>query len=382
MLDAARSVHPTFLVLAERDSGGGFVKHADRFVSPKHQAVVQSYYKLSQDQGTLSFDERGFPWLFGASVLFGADLTRDDVPFRLPDNLGRANPIDLSWNLAGPERHDGQDTVRYDLAGADSLAGSAWFVQGQAWPARIVLEVKDDGLAPHVRAQQTPARMDARLTSLTEGAEPMRPRDRAAGFSEDNSVARVAWNGERPPDGERYAAYTLSEADRDARLLDRPLVDWLTAAEDPRLYRGTYQEDAGPAEGTRVPNWLLQYVDASNAYYEVEVERMHVDALGQGAPRVTKSGPAEPPSDKNHGWFAAEALPEKLVPLSEGVRIVRDVFGAEGVQIFLRSFADPPGYSYFLDGGFEHDKRYTVVYNPSTGLLEQATGPVSPRAAG
>ena len=91
----------------------------------------------------------------------------------------------------------------------------------------------------------------------------------------------------------------------------------------------------------------------------------------------------EKPSSANHGWFAKDALPAQLVPLSEGVRTVKAVFGAPQVQIFLRSFAQPPGYSYFIDGGWDQgeSKRYTVVYNPETGLLEEATGPVTPRLA-
>jgi hypothetical protein len=106
-----------------------------------------------------------------------------------------------------------------------------------------------------------------------------------------------------------------------------------------------------------------------------------------GVPRIEATGPAEAPANEDHGWFDAAAVPETIVPLSEGIRIMRDVFGAQQVQVFLRSFANPPGHTYYIDGGFDGTPgeggvgRYTVVYNPNTGLIEQATGPVTPRLA-
>jgi hypothetical protein len=380
VIDGARAVHPAFRVLVERDSGGGFVTHAERFVSPRHQAVVQAYYPLSQDQGVLSFDERGFPWLFGASALFGADPARDArVGFALPDNLGRGESMVLEWVA---QAREGDEWV-FGLEGSASLAGELRIPAGSAWPTYARLELRDDALAPHVRSETPKAVLEARLASLAPGDAPLPARDRAATFGEDLGVTRLAWDGEKPPDGDAaYVPYALADAVRDAKLLDTSLAAWLSQAQEPRLYRATFQEDAGPVEGTSVPNWLLQFVDRSDIYYEVEIERVSIALVAQGVPRVVRSAPAEPPAEGNHGWFAREAVREDLVPLSEGVRIVRDVFGAQGVQIFLRSFSDPPGYSYFLDGGFEEDGgRYTVVYHPSTGFIEQATGPVSPRFA-
>ncbi len=382
VIDGARAIHDVFRVTSERNSGGGFVKQAERFVTARHEAVVQASYPLSQDQSIVAFDERGFPWLFGASVLFGADPARDaSTPFTLWDNLGRSNPINLSWDVQpGTERVDGMRTTRFDLAGTPSLTASLWLAPGSPWPVKARFVVNDAGLAPHVRTESTPFTMEARLVGVTEGTSSVQARDRSAGYSEDNLVARLDWDGEKPPDGTTSALpYRLDAAVSDAKTLDLPLSQWLAAANDPRVYRATFQEEAGPAPGTNVPSWLVQFVDASNTYYEVEIERVDVAAVNVGVPRVTRSGLAEPPADKNHGWFPANALREDLVPLDEAIRIVRDVFGAEGIQVFLRSFIDPPGYSYFIDGGFDGVGRYTVIYNPETGFIEEATGPVKPR---
>lgn len=383
-LDAARALHPTFRVTTEVAEAGVFGKRSERFVSPAHQGIVQGLYVLSQDQSVLSFDERGFPWLFGASPLFGAQLApgaRIDVP--LPDNLGRGKSFDISWEVAGEE--DG--LTRLELRG-EGANGTVWLAPGSAWPQRVALEITP-ALAPHVRSDGGyPARIDARLVDLSEGSEPVPPRDRGARFAEDALVERAPWDGEKPADGAAPPfPYPLADAVRDAKLLDRDLAAWLEAADAPILYRATYQNGSGPAQNTMSDLWLLQFVDRSESYYETQISRLSPAALPVpapapvGVPRIESSGPAKPPSDANHGWFDAASVPGEIVPLSEAVRIVQDVFGAPQVQLFLRSFADPPGYSYFIDGGFEADKRYTVVYNPNTGLLEQATGPVSPRVS-
>lgn len=385
MLDAARAIHPTFLVRTEVADGGPFDLRSERYVSPIHQGVVQGYYPLSQAQSVLSFDERGFPWLFGASALFGEDLAREpEFPVALPDNLGRGQRFAPVWRVAGEEDVDGVAATRLDLAGAPGMEGSLWMEPGSPWPLRARLALLDDSLAPHVRADGAyPATLEARRVEVVAGSGSLPPRNRGASFGEDNLVLRDLWDGEKPPDGGPGAvSYLLSEAVRDAKLLDPGLQGFLQSAEEPRLYRGTFQQEPGPAEGTRNDHWLLSFVSRDGQYYEVQVGRLTLPQLPTGVPRIEQSGPAEPPSDENHGWFARDAVPERLVTLSEGVRIVQELFGAPSVQVFLRSFSDPPGYSYFIDGGFEQDGgRYTVVYNPNTGLLEEATGPVAPRVA-
>jgi hypothetical protein len=145
-------------------------------------------------------------------------------------------------------------------------------------------------------------------------------------------------------------------------------------------------------------------VDKQETYYQVQMGRLQAangtlpappaapvplprEAPAVGVPRVESSGPAQAPASSNHGWFAQDAVPAKLVTLSQGIDVVRAVFGAKGIEIFLRSFQDPPGYQYFLDGGWDGDKgekgRYTVVYDPQKGLIQEATGHgVTPRLAG
>lgn len=385
-IDGARAVHPVVKLTTELAQAGVFDLHSERFVAPRHQSVVQAVYPLSQDQSIVSFDERGFPWLFGASALIGEEVREGArVGFELPDNLGRGATIRLAWAYAGVE--DG--LLKLDLEG-EGASGSVWLGASSPWPERVSLTVTN-ALAPHVRVQSGDSlTMDARLLSLTAGAEPMPPRDREATFAADRSAVRTAWDGEKPPDGDiTTISYPLSEATRDAKLLDKPLADWLASARSPILYRATFQEEPGEVEGSTSAHWLLQWVDEGNSYYEVQISKLFAPPLPLpppvpvGVPRIEASGPAQAPSDPNHGWFPPDAVPESVVPLSEGIRIVRDVFGAQGVQIFLRSFLDPPGHSYFLDGGFEEGGpgRYTVVYNPNTAFIEEATGPVGARLA-
>lgn len=381
VIDGARGVHEVFLVTTDVAETGVFSKRSERYVSYAHQGTIQGLYPLSQDQSVLSFDERGFPWLFGGSALFGAELSREPrVPLALPDNLGRGRTMEFAWVVDG---RDG-NLVRLALEGSDSFTGTAWMEPGVAWPARVTLTLADASFAPNVRVDGAyPATIDARRVSLTPGTEPLRPREGGAAFVEDLGVDREPWDHEAPPDGDPAAlAYALSAAIADAKLLDRALVDWLAQADDPRVYRGTYADAPGPVEGTRAPSWLIQWVDRTERYYEVEVERVRTPLLEQGVPRVNFSRPAEPPADEAHGWFAAADVPGSFVPLSEGVRVVKEVFGPPDVQIFLRSLREPAGYSYYIDGGFEVDGgRYTVVYAPNTGVIEEATGPVSVRFA-
>lgn len=383
VLDGARAVHPAFLVTTETSETGIFVKHSERYVSPEHETTVQAYYPLSQDQGIVSFDERGYPWLFGVSALFGAELVEGaEVPAEIPDNLGLGAPVALAWRVGPTVDADGAVQTRVNLVGP-GVEGEAWLEQGSPWPLRVSLTLKQAGATPLLRSDSGfPASIHATRVDVTPGGEPVPPRNRGATFGQDELVPRVAWDGEKPPDGDAgYVSYALADAVRDAKLLDRGFSTF-AAAGDARLYRGTFMEGPGPADGVRDAYWLLQFVNQDNAYYQVEIERLTPSALGVGVPRVNSSGPAEAPADPNHGWFPADALPGKLVPLSAGFDVVRDVFGAEGIQIFLRSFAQPPGYSYYLDGGWETPGgRYTVVYNPTTGFVEQATGPVSPRFA-
>lgn len=415
MLDAARLVHDTFRVTTTLAGA----KFSDVYVSPAHEGIVQAVYPLSQDQNVVSFDERGYPWLFGASALFGTPLgpgaARDVI---IPENLAapgasiviaptlpgvppiavsaqRGLKADGTWAFASQEGN----ATRFDLHDVPGVNGSVWLTASSAWPTRVHLAITSDALAPNVRVDGAlPAVMDARLVSLQPGTTLLPPRDSAATFQDDSSVKRLAWDGEKPPDGDAgYAAYTLGDAMRDAKVLDKGLRDWLAKAQDPRLYRATFKSAplnaTGPLNDTLAPYWLLQWVDQGETYYQVEMQRVDPPpppvgpapnaTSATGIPRVLSSGPVDAPKDKAHGWFPREVEPAELVPLSEGVRVMRSVFGAQGVQIFLRSFARPAGYSYFLDGGWDKGEsaRYTVVYNPSTGLLEEATGPVTARAA-
>lgn len=381
-LDGARAVHPSFRVTTQVAEAGAFVQRSERWIAPRQEAVVQSFYPLSQDQSIVAFDERGFPWLFGASALFGEEIRPGvALPFPLPDNLGRATQVVARWVPAAAGG-------RVALEGVPGMNATLWMEPGSAWPARVEIAIDSPALAPHVRSDGGyPVSMVARRVSLVTAGDPVPPRDRGASFGEDASVVRAVWDGEKPPDGEPPLEYPLAEAVAEAKLLDKPLADWLAAHDAPILYRGTFQTEAGPVEGSRQAHWLLQWVARSNEYYEVQIARVFppvaapAPAPAVGVPRVESSGPAKPPADANHGWFARASAPEEIVPLAEGIRVVREVFGAQEVQVFLRSFADPPGYSYFLDGGFEGPGRYTVVYNPNTGFMEEATGPVQPRVS-
>lgn len=384
-LDGARQVHETYRVHTRMEGA----RHAELFVLPARHAIVQSYYPLSQDQGIVAFDERSFPWLFGASALFGQELVSGaEYSLRLEDNLGAgAHAPALSWRVLGEDN----DSVKVELVGSSSIDGALWFERGSAWPVRATITIHDDGLAPQIRVDGAyPATMDARRSTITPGGESLPPRRGGFSFAPDASVSFAPWDGEKPPDGDAASVpYLLSSAVSDAKLLDKGLVDFLAASNDPRLYRATFKQGVlnasptGPIAEVSAPYWLLQFMNKAESFYEVQLERVDLPVGGRGVPRVLSSGPVDGPKDASHGWFAKTDLPEELVPLSEGMRVVRQLFGADGIQIFLRSFSDPPGYSYFLDGGWEagESSRYTVVYNPTTGFVEEATGPVTPRLA-
>lgn len=392
VIDGAHAVHPAFKVTTELAAAGVFVKHGELYVSPRHEAIVQSFYPLSQDQSIVAFDERGYPWLWGASALIGEDLAEGRVDFEVPDNLGRGATMPFAWVVRGEE----EGLTRLDLEGS-GVNASLWLGDESPWPTRVSMRLSNE-LAPHVRVQSTePVAMEARLVSLARGADSVPPRDRGATFADDASVLREPWDGEKPPGGDITAIrYPLADAVAEAKLLDKPLQDWLAAADAPILYRGTFQEEPGAVQGSTSALWLLQWVDKSDAYYEVQISKTFppnattplplptpVPLPAAGIPRIESSAPAQPPANEDHGWFDPASVPADIVPLSEGIRIVRERFDATDVQVFLRSFTDPPGYSYFLDGGFEEGGvgRYTVVYNPNTGFLEEATGPVTPKLA-
>lgn len=400
-LDAARIPHATFLVREDVSEAGGFVHHADLYVSPAHEGIVQSVYPLSGDQSIVAFDERGYPWLFGASALFGESLAPGAaIPVAIPDNLGHGAALNLSWRVKGAEDVNGVHATRLDLEGSSSVHGALWMEPGSPWPLAVNLTLDDAGVEPLLRADGGyPARLEARRSAVERGDEPVPPRNPSEHFLDDAAIRRDPWDGFAPPDGtEAYEPYLLGEAIRDAKLLDpQGLGAWLKAAQDPRLYRATYKGFDGPAQGTLNATWLLVFVDKSESYYQVQMGRVQpangtlpalpVPPPAQGVPRVEQTGPYAAPASTNHGWFAKESVPDKLVSLSQGIDVVRGVFGAKGVQIFLRSFQDPPGYQYFLDGGWDSDKgekgRYTVVYDPETGLLQEATGHgVTARLAG
>ncbi len=398
-LDAARIPHATFLVREEVGEAGAFASHADLYVSPAHEAVVQSFYPLSGDQSILAFDERGYPWLFGASALFGESVAPGArIRVAIPDNLGHGASLDLSWRVAGQDAINGVRATRLELEGSPSVGGTLWMEPGSPWPLAANLTLRDAGVEPLLRADGGyPAHLEAHRVAVQRGDDLLPPRNRAERFLGDDAVQRDAWDGTAPPDGaDAYEPYRLGEAISDAKLLDpNGLGAWLKAAQDPRLYRATFKTFDGPAQGTINATWLLVFVDQKETYYQVQMGRLQSAAASlpplpvappQGVPKVESSGAAEAPSSSNHGWFAKDAVPEKLVSLSQGVSVVRGLFGAKGVQIFLRSFQDPPGYQYFLDGGWDSDKgekgRYTVVYDPETGLVQEATGHgVAPRMA-
>jgi len=387
VLDAARAAYDAFRVSVE----AGGAKQADLFVSPAHEALVQAVYPLAGDQSIVAFDERGFPWLFGASALFGENVAQGrSVAFVVPDTLGGKAGLALRWVSQGAQSLDGRSTTKLVLEGNDSIAGALW-LDGSAWPLRASLTIKDASVAPLLRIDgELPATMDARRVALAQGKDPVPPRNRAASFGPDPAAAREAWDGFAPPDGpDAYETYTLGAALADAKLLDPGAQQWLKGASDPRLYRATFKTLEGPAQGTTNATWLLVFVDKDEHYYAVQMGKLMgatpslpaappAALPATGVPRVESSGPYAPPASANHGWFDKAAVPERLVPLSAGVKIVQQTFGAKGVEIFLRSFADPPGYAYFLDGGWDGEKgekgRYTVVYDPNTGLLQEATG--------
>jgi hypothetical protein len=400
-LDGARIPHATFLVREDLEVAGGAVHHADLYVSPAHEAVVQSFYPLSGDQSIVAFDERGYPWLFGASALFGESLAPGDrIPVTIPDNLGHGAALNLSWRVGGAETVDGVRATRLDLDGSPSLGATLWMEPGSPWPVAASLTLRDAGVEPLLRADGSyPAHVEAHRVLVERGDQALPPRDRAEAFAADAALARAPWDGFAPPDGpEAYEPYLLGDAIRDAKLVDNGLAAWLKGAQDPRLYRATFKLFDGPAQGTENATWLLEFVDRTESYYQVQMERLEPAngtlpappaALPPGAPplgvpRATQSGPAQAPASENHGWFAADAVPGQMVTLSQGIDVVRAVFGAKGVQIFLRSFEDPPGYAYYLDGGWDGPQgRYTVVYDPERAFLQEATGHgVTPRLAG
>lgn len=383
-LDGARAQHPAFKVTTDVAEAGVFGKRHDRWVGPRQEAIVQSFYPLSQDQSVVAFDERGYPWMFGASVLIGEELTEGArFPFDIPDNLGRGATMQMAWVVAGDE--EGFTKLTLD-APASGMTGALWMEPGSPWPARVELAIVTDELAPHVRSDGGyPVSMGARRVSVESSGESLPPRDRGAVFIGDSSAVRTEYDGEKPPDGDPATLlYPLGEAVENAKVIDPSLRAWLDAADAPLLYRATYQIEPGALEGSQSAHWLVQFVDRAERYYETQISRLHAPPLPVGVPRIEASAPAQPPEEENHGWFDPADVPQMQVPLSEGIRIVRDVFGATEVQIFLRSFVDPPGYSYYLDGGFVEGEagRYTVIYNPSTGFIESATGPVTPRLAG
>lgn len=400
VLDGARQVLDSYRVTTTLHGA----KFADLYVSPAYgHTLVQAVYPLSQDQNVVAFDERGYPWLFGASALFGRTVAPgSSAGFALPNGLVAQPPVvaTAAWVFVGSE----PDGLRFDLKDLPGYAGSVWLKPGSAWPARVHLAATGNDLAPWLRLDgPAPATMDARLVSLAPGSQFLPPRDSSKQYGADGSVKRVAWSGEAPPDGDQPATpYALADAMRDAKLLDKGLQGYLASAQDPRLYRATFKmvplNDTGPLADAMEPYWLLEWMEKGGRYYLVEMQRVDAPSSptgppptaplptalpAQGVPRVLSSGPADAPADTAHGWFPKEAEPDQLVPLSEAVRVVRSTFGAQGIQIYLRSFAQPPGYAYFIDGGWDQGEphRYTVVYEPGAGFIQEATGPVGARLA-
>lgn len=389
-LDGFRSPHETFLVREELGDAGALSPHRDLYVSEALGAVVQSFTPLGAGDVVVGFDERGYPWAWGASLWHGARLEAGaTAPLVLPANGGQAAPLALTLRVASAERVGAREAVKVEALGLpDGASWAIWLAPGVPVPVKVEVRMPPKALDPFVRTDDaTPEslRFDAELASFTrgDGRELARAAEGAPFESGQADAEFSAWNREHPPDGRspRYAPFVLAEAVAWAKLADRAFASWFESHDGAILYRATYLAKAGAIPGTTTHVWLVQYVSRENAFYEVVVERTLGGGSATGVTQVTSSNEAEPP-EGNHGWFATEALPDELLTLDSGVAVMRALFAPRGVEIFLRSFESPPGYAYYIDGGFEDPKlRYTVIVNAQTGFVQAAVGPVTPRLA-
>ncbi|MHB8603738.1 MAG: hypothetical protein ACYDCK_00675 [Thermoplasmatota archaeon] len=397
------------------------------FVSPEHASLVQSWSPLNGEQAVLAFDERGYPWAWGASVLQGRPLTAGRVEsFSLPANAREGAsasdpqgvPLALSFRIGAVEPVPYEtppvdktmfarpaNGVRVELAENASVDWRLWFDPSIPYPLRIEAHWRNGGLAPYVRVDQADAPLlvfTADLVAFTRGATSTPPRDSTATFpTEQVGAALETWDGTAPPEGAPgYEPFALSEAIQWASLTDAPWKQWSAAHPDAHLYRATYSAAPGAVAGSVAHSWLVYYVSSANDYYAFEVNRTQpasaptipppLDAAPIPAAGVTQtvmSGPADAPRGE-HGWFAADRLPKKLLTLSSAVALVEGTFREPRVEIFLRSFTDPVGYGYYIDGGVgqasdagKKPDRFTVIVSAESAFIEAAVGPVKPLVA-
>ncbi|HVL49352.1 MAG TPA: hypothetical protein VM889_12400 [Candidatus Thermoplasmatota archaeon] len=350
--------------------------------------VVASFLPLSEEgHNALSFEERGFPWAFGASVLAGRALAPGDrFPFTLQNLGGQAAPLALAWRVERVEA--GRATVALDH---DRHGFSATLVldAASAFPleARWNVTAESD-LGRFLRLSPGDHAMTAARTSASTGSGPAPPTAPAAAARAD-AIVFAPHHRVHPPDGAPPAvAFALADAVAAARSHDGARA-WLASRPDAIVARATYHAPARP-EGapTAIPGmathaWLVQFVGRDEAFFEAMVERVVANATGAAvATRVTKAGPVEPPRG-GQGWIDPASWPAEMTTIASAVAVVREGFAPAGVEIFVRSFARPgqTGYFYLIDGGFEKPLgRYTVTVDARTGYVMSAVGPVRPLA--
>lgn len=347
--------------------------------------VVASRLPLSETgDAALSFEERGWPWAFGASVLFGRVLAQGDrVPFVLRNDAGQAAPLALAWRVERVE--SGLATLALD--GAEGARGTLVMEDGVAYASRLDLAIEGGPLAVHLGLDGAPHAM-----RLAHSAWELREPPIALVTPEESRVASdlarfAKFNRVHPPDPSPSAfAFPLGEAVAHVRESDEPYKGWASAEKDVILSRGTYLATASatslplapPRTTTHV--WLVQFVSRGEKYWETKVERFVSNDTGAAlVTRVATSGAVAAPKGE-HGWVDPDRLPGDLLTLASGVAIMRAAFEPDGVQVFVRSFTRDDGYGYFylVDGGFERPLgRYTVTVNAQTGFVRSAVGPVA-----
>lgn len=386
-LDGFRARHEVVRVREELATGGAFATHRDLLVSTTHAAIVQGYAPLSGEDGVVSFDERGYPWAWGASLFHGRPLAVGlVVEASLPANGGQPAPLPLVFEVTAAERVGGRDAFRVDVTRARGDASwSIWLAPDVPYPVQVEVALPRDAWSPFVRLDDPVTErleFSATLASYVVGSTPVPPATASAEWLEEPTAAVFEeWDREVPPDGlGEYAPFLLHEAVTWAKTVDPGFSRWFTQHAGAILYRATYLARPGDVPGATTHVWLVQYVSKENEYYEVQVERTVPNAAAgvPGLTRIATSGVAEPPRGE-HGWFDTALLPSRILAIDSAVTIMRDVFEPDGVQIFVRSFDDPAGYSYYVDGGFEEELgRYTVIINAQTGFIQAAVGPRAP----
>ncbi len=388
-LDGFRARHAVFRVDEELSTGGALAPLRSWLVSPEQAAVVQGAAPLAGEDAVVSFDERGYPWAWGASAFHGETLAVGrGADVVLLANAGQAAPLAIRLEVVGMDRVRERDAFRVTAVPGPGFAAPAawtlWLAPDVPYPLRVEATLPRGTWEPFVRLDTSveAVTMRAELASITRGDVPLPPRNSGARWLDEPVEAEfVAWDREKPPDGgTAYAPFVLAEAVEWAETFDSGFRAWREAHPRSLLYRATHFAKPGPIGGVRTFVWLVQHVSEDDAYYEVQVERSIADAVPglPGLTRATLSRPATAP-EGDHGWFPPDDLPDRLLTIGSGVEIMRDVFQPSGVEIFVRSFTDPVGYAYYVDGGFEEPAgRFTVIVNAQSGFLQAAVGPVRP----